>query len=135
MIKTADWIIDLGPEGGERGGQLVACGTPEEIVRNPKSYTAQALKKIRSKKDGGMSRYSEKPLTFEGLKTVPIDARGGKVASSISRGLIKRAEASRAGSIRCRRFSPASRFEEWWRRCGGRGSRSARFSGAWAGTW
>ncbi len=46
VIKTADWIIDLGPEGGERGGQLIASGTPEDIVRNPKSYTAQALKKF-----------------------------------------------------------------------------------------
>jgi excinuclease ABC subunit A len=46
VIKTADWIIDLGPEGGERGGHVVACGTPEELVRHPKSYTAQALKKI-----------------------------------------------------------------------------------------
>jgi excinuclease ABC subunit A len=44
VVKTADWIIDLGPEGGERGGQLVVCGTPEEIARHPKSYTGQALK-------------------------------------------------------------------------------------------
>ncbi|HEV1287053.1 MAG TPA: excinuclease ABC subunit UvrA, partial [Bryobacteraceae bacterium] len=49
VIKTADWIIDLGPEGGERGGQLIVCGTPEEIVRNQKSYTAQALKKFLKK--------------------------------------------------------------------------------------
>jgi excinuclease ABC subunit A len=49
VIKTADWIIDLGPEGGDRGGQLIACGTPEEIVRNQKSYTAQALKKFLHK--------------------------------------------------------------------------------------
>ncbi len=49
VIKTADWIIDLGPEGGDRGGQLIACGTPEEILRNPKSYTAQALKKFLKK--------------------------------------------------------------------------------------
>ena len=46
VIKTADWIIDLGPEGGDRGGQLIASGTPEQIVRNQKSYTAQALKKF-----------------------------------------------------------------------------------------
>jgi len=46
VIKTADWIIDLGPEGGERGGYVVASGTPEEILRNPKSYTAQALKRV-----------------------------------------------------------------------------------------
>src|SRR5205085_2514336 len=44
VVKTADWVIDLGPEGGERGGQVVASGTPEEILRHPKSYTAQALK-------------------------------------------------------------------------------------------
>jgi len=44
VVKTADWIIDLGPEGGERGGSVVAAGSPEEILRNPKSYTAQALK-------------------------------------------------------------------------------------------
>jgi excinuclease ABC subunit A len=49
VIKTADWIIDLGPEGGERGGHLVACGTPEEIIRHPKSYTAQALRAVLSK--------------------------------------------------------------------------------------
>jgi excinuclease ABC subunit A len=46
VIKTADWIIDLGPEGGERGGHVVACGTPEAILRHPKSYTAQALKRL-----------------------------------------------------------------------------------------
>ena len=46
VVKTADWIIDLGPEGGDRGGHIVACGTPEEIVRNPKSYTGQALRKM-----------------------------------------------------------------------------------------
>jgi excinuclease ABC subunit A len=49
VIKTADWIIDLGPEGGERGGTLVASGPPEEILRNPRSYTAQALRKVLHK--------------------------------------------------------------------------------------
>jgi excinuclease ABC subunit A len=46
VIKTADWIIDLGPEGGEKGGMVVAAGAPEDIVHNPKSYTAQALRKV-----------------------------------------------------------------------------------------
>jgi excinuclease ABC subunit A len=46
VIKCADWIIDLGPEGGEAGGDLVAQGTPKEIVRNKKSITGQFLKKI-----------------------------------------------------------------------------------------
>ena len=49
VIKTADYIIDLGPEGGENGGTLVACGTPEEVAENDKSYTGMFLKKILSK--------------------------------------------------------------------------------------
>jgi excinuclease ABC subunit A len=44
LIKCADWIIDLGPEGGENGGQLMAYGTPEEIAKNPESITGQYLK-------------------------------------------------------------------------------------------
>ncbi len=44
LIKCADWIIDLGPEGGENGGQLLAVGTPEEIVKNKKSLTGSYLK-------------------------------------------------------------------------------------------
>lgn len=44
VIKTADWVIDLGPEGGDMGGQIIAEGTPEEIAANPKSYTGQYLK-------------------------------------------------------------------------------------------
>ena len=44
LIKCADWIIDLGPEGGENGGQLLAVGTPEDIVKNKKSITAKYLK-------------------------------------------------------------------------------------------
>ena len=46
MIKTADWIIDLGPEGGEDGGRMVAQGTPEEVARCERSYTGQALANI-----------------------------------------------------------------------------------------
>ena len=46
VIKTADHIIDLGPEGGEKGGQIIAEGTPEEVAKNKKSYTGQYLKKM-----------------------------------------------------------------------------------------
>jgi excinuclease ABC subunit A len=44
IIKVADYIIDLGPEGGDRGGELIAWGTPGEICENPNSYTGQFLK-------------------------------------------------------------------------------------------
>jgi len=46
VIKSADYIIDLGPEGGERGGEVVAEGTPEELIQHPTSYTGQYLKKV-----------------------------------------------------------------------------------------
>jgi excinuclease ABC subunit A len=45
VIKSADYIIDLGPEGGESGGEVIGCGTPEELIRNLASYTGQFLKK------------------------------------------------------------------------------------------
>ena len=49
LIKTADYIIDLGPEGGDNGGTIVQVGTPEQIIKNEKSYTGQFLKKFLEK--------------------------------------------------------------------------------------
>jgi len=46
VMKTADWIIDLGPDGGEDGGRVVASGTPEQVMRSKKSYTAEALRRL-----------------------------------------------------------------------------------------
>ena len=50
VIKTADYIIDLGPEGGDGGGTVVAKGTPEQVARNENSYTGQYLKPLLEKK-------------------------------------------------------------------------------------
>ena len=52
VIKVADWIIDLGPEGGDGGGKIVAVGTPETVAENSNSYTGQFLKSILAKSDG-----------------------------------------------------------------------------------
>jgi excinuclease ABC subunit A len=46
VIKNADYVIDLGPEGGDRGGEIIAAGTPEEVAENENSYTGQYLKKV-----------------------------------------------------------------------------------------
>jgi excinuclease ABC subunit A len=46
VIKTADWIVDLGPEGGDAGGYVVAVGTPEEIAAAPESYTGHYLRQV-----------------------------------------------------------------------------------------
>lgn len=53
VIKTADWLVDLGPEGGDRGGQVVVTGTPEQVAKHKTSYTARYLK----------TKLAEKPLT------------------------------------------------------------------------
>jgi excinuclease ABC subunit A len=46
VIKTADWVIDLGPEGGDKGGEIVAEGTPEQVADEPRSYTGGYLKPL-----------------------------------------------------------------------------------------
>ena len=46
VIKTADWIIDLGPEGGDGGGEIIGQGPPEKLVENKKSFTGQYLKRF-----------------------------------------------------------------------------------------
>ena len=52
VIKTADYIIDMGPEGGDKGGTVIAQGTPEEVSENPASYTGHYVKKM-------LKRYKE----------------------------------------------------------------------------
>jgi excinuclease ABC subunit A len=53
VIKSADWVIDMGPEGGSGGGQVVAVGTPEEIAADPRSHTGHWLKPVL---ESGVSR-------------------------------------------------------------------------------
>ena len=56
VIKTADWIVDLGPEGGDAGGNVVAIGAPEEIAANPQSYTGQYLKRVMDRRRSGKAK-------------------------------------------------------------------------------
>jgi excinuclease ABC subunit A len=53
VIKSADYIIDLGPEGGDDGGRVVAQGTPEEVAANPESYTGQFLRRVLTQENIG----------------------------------------------------------------------------------
>jgi excinuclease ABC subunit A len=59
VIKTADWVIDLGPEGGDGGGEIVAQGTPEDIVKEPRSYTGRFLKPVLAQRDSGRKKRVE----------------------------------------------------------------------------
>ena len=50
VIKTADWVIDLGPEGGDGGGEIVAAGTPEDIAKSEKSHTGRFLREVLARR-------------------------------------------------------------------------------------
>ena len=62
VIKTADWIIDLGPEGGDGGGSVVAVGTPEDVAKVKESYTGRYLRELlaRRARGGGSGRGGKK---------------------------------------------------------------------------
>ncbi len=59
VIKTADWVIDLGPEGGDNGGEVVAIGRPEDVASNPRSYTGKFLKEVMDRRPHYASRAAE----------------------------------------------------------------------------
>jgi excinuclease ABC subunit A len=56
VIKTADWLIDLGPNGGAGGGQIIAAGTPEEVAENPASFTGKYLKPLLKTKSSLLTK-------------------------------------------------------------------------------
>ncbi|HUT10377.1 MAG TPA: excinuclease ABC subunit UvrA [Thermoguttaceae bacterium] len=95
VVKTADWIIDLGPEGGEQGGRIVAAGTPEQIARDPQSHTGRALRHVfdgRMEMGGGVggARCARPTLPL------PQPAPGGKGGTKGAR----RAELATAIKVR-----------------------------------
>ncbi|MEP2944372.1 MAG: excinuclease ABC subunit UvrA [Hyphomicrobiales bacterium] len=59
VIKTADWIIDLGPEGGDGGGEIVAVGTPEDVINEPRSHTGQYLSELTKRRPAKHARAAE----------------------------------------------------------------------------
>lgn len=59
VIKTADWILDLGPEGGVKGGEIVAQGVPEHVAQQPKSFTGRYLKPLLERGTGDKPVLSE----------------------------------------------------------------------------
>jgi excinuclease ABC subunit A len=56
VIKTADWIIDIGPEGGDGGGEIVAAGTPEDVAKEKRSYTGAFLKPVLARREPGSGK-------------------------------------------------------------------------------
>ena len=89
VIKTADWIVDMGPEGGNRGGLVVAEGTPEEVAANPDSHTGAFL---RAAARGPAARAREEGARSAGLRAEPGRQRSapGPTARPRSAGLASR---------------------------------------------
>ena len=83
VIKTADYVIDLGPEGGNNGGEVIARGAPEEIARNPRSYTGQFLKKVldasAETRWGGTQKRNGRKSPSEPKGVAPPSRKGGRV--------------------------------------------------------
>jgi len=67
VIKSADWVIDLGPEGGEAGGRVVAVGTPEQVARNSQSHTGKFLARALNGRNGGA--YEKAPAAVRSKAT------------------------------------------------------------------
>ncbi len=68
VIKTADWVIDLGPEGGDKGGQLVAAGTPEQVARDPASYTGRYLRPALGMPEAALEERVAEPARGRGRR-------------------------------------------------------------------
>ncbi|MDI9628845.1 MAG: excinuclease ABC subunit UvrA [Acidobacteriota bacterium] len=62
VIKTADWVIDMGPEGGHRGGQVIATGTPEDVAHNPRSFTGEFLSRLLTGREVPLAELADETL-------------------------------------------------------------------------
>ena len=83
VIKTADWVIDLGPEAGAAGGDLVAEGTPEEIVKNSRSHTGRFLAPVLAASPRGkLGEFPVEPTSGKGTQKNKITAKAVGTASS-----------------------------------------------------
>ncbi|MEM9726331.1 MAG: excinuclease ABC subunit A, partial [Pseudomonadota bacterium] len=81
VIKTADWVVDLGPEGGDGGGEVIACGTPEDVAAEPRSHTGRYLREILTEGRSARAQASLKPAVASPQKR----ARAGAGASKSKR--------------------------------------------------
>src|SRR5262249_13482106 len=80
VIKTAGWIIDLGPEGGDGGGEIVAAGSPEEIVKVKRSYTGRFLAPVLAR-DGGKRKKRIEAAEGACFLTLPLQGAGSARAA------------------------------------------------------
>jgi len=92
VIKTADWIIDLGPEGGDGGGEIVAAGTPEEVAAVKESYTGMYLKPLLKKSRG--TRTAATPTTKKTAPKTKTPARKNAVKKTVKKAAKRKTKAA-----------------------------------------
>ncbi len=84
VIKTADWVIDMGPEGGHRGGQVVATGTPEDVAHNPGSFTGEFLSRILTGREVPLAEPADEKLIEVAETAKPKRRRAPKDAAAVT---------------------------------------------------
>ena len=84
VIKTADWVIDMGPEGGHRGGQVVATGTPEDVAHNPGSFTGKFLSRILTGREVPLAEPADEKLIEVAETAKPKRRRAPKDAAAVT---------------------------------------------------
>ena len=84
VIKTADWVIDMGPEGGHRGGQVVATGTPEDVAHNPGSFTGEFLSRILTGREVTLAEPADEKLIEVAETAKPKRRRAPKDAAAVT---------------------------------------------------
>jgi len=91
VIKTADWLIDMGPEGGSRGGTVLAEGTPEQVVACPESYTGEYLRPLLAGREVPVGTAQpalvpSRPLTKKAMKAAAAEERTARAAAKKAAG-------------------------------------------------
>jgi hypothetical protein len=75
VIKSADWLIDMGPEGGDQGGKIIATGTPEQVARNAQSHTGRFLAKALANGNGTAKRLGNNgSAAGDGVPSVRVES-------------------------------------------------------------
>jgi excinuclease ABC subunit A len=98
VIKTADWIIDMGPEGGHKGGLVVAMGTPEEIAETPESFTGEWLRHVLGLRGKATSGSEPTEAAQRGIKANGADAPAPARLTAAARGSATKTTNGRAAN-------------------------------------
>jgi excinuclease ABC subunit A len=110
VIKTADWLIDMGPEGGSRGGTVLAEGTPEQVVACPESYTGEYLRPLLAGREVPVGKAQpalvpSRPMTKKAMKAAAAEERAARAAAKKAAGTGPAKRPASASGVETRKAS------------------------------